>query len=212
MTDAAVIIPSAARLIAGIDEAGRGPLAGPVIAAAVILDKSKNIIGLRDSKQLSAGARLRLAGKIREHSLCWATGRAEVEEIDTLNILQASLLAMKRAVEALDVVPDFALVDGLYCPDLPCRAEGVVKGDRRFGAISAASILAKVTRDEEMNAMDSIYPGYGFARHKGYPTADHIRSLDELGPCALHRRTFGPVRKRINPSPDTVHSGRKGAA
>lgn len=184
------------RLCAGVDEAGRGPLAGPVIAAAVILDKSINIKGIKDSKALSADARKNLAGEIREHSLCWATGRAECDEIDDLNILQASLLAMQRAVESLDIIPDYALVDGPHCPRLACPVEGIVGGDQRVGAISAASIIAKVTRDAEMVAMDALYPGYGFARHKGYPTREHLRALDLLGPCDIHRQSFKPVKLR----------------
>jgi len=189
-----LILPSG--LYAGVDEVGRGPLAGPVIAAAVILDKLKEIKGLRDSKLLSEQARTELAGEIRERSLCWATGRAETGEIDTMNILQASLLAMQRAVESLDIMPEYALVDGPHCPRLACRVDGVIKGDQRVGAISAASILAKVTRDAEMIAMDATYPGYGFARHKGYPTREHIRALDVLGPCDIHRRSFNPVKLR----------------
>ncbi len=199
-----VLIPEV-RLLAGIDEAGRGPLAGPVIAAAVILDESREIKGLRDSKQLTEQARARLAQEIRERSLCWATGRAESTEIDEMNILRASLLAMKRAVEALTIVPEHALVDGPYCPELSCTVDAVVKGDQRFGVISAASILAKVTRDEEMIAMDTRYPGYGFARHKGYPTREHISALEILGPCELHRRSFGPVKRTETRKNSSVH-------
>lgn len=185
---------------AGVDEAGRGPLAGPVIAAAVILDNSKTIRGLRDSKQLSEQARTKLAADIREHALSWATGRAETGEIDTLNILQASLLAMQRAVDSLDIIPEYALVDGPHCPRLICPVDGIIKGDRLVGAISAASIIAKVTRDAEMISMDALYPGYGFARHKGYPTREHIRALDLLGPCDIHRRSFNPVKLRCKKS------------
>lgn len=185
-------------IYAGIDEAGRGPLAGPVIAAAVILGPAKKIEGLRDSKLLSERARIRIAGEIRERSLYWATGRAETWEIDSLNILQASLLAMQRAVESLAIVPEFALVDGPHCPRLACPVEGVIKGDQKVRAISAASIIAKVTRDEEMTIMDTKYPGYGFARHKGYPTREHMRALEELGPCEIHRRSFGPVKLRYS--------------
>ena len=181
---------------AGVDEVGRGPLAGPVIAAAVILDNSREIRGLRDSKLLSERLRTELAEEIRQHSLCWGTGRAETGEIDAMNILQASLLAMQRAVESLDIMPEYVLVDGPHCPRLACRVEGIVKGDRLIKAISAASIIAKVTRDREMIAMDALYPGYGFARHKGYPTREHIQALDRLGPCAIHRRSFNPVKLR----------------
>ena len=185
---------------AGIDEAGRGPLAGPVIAAAVIFNPAAEIKGLRDSKLLSEQARFRIAGEIRERSLCWATGRADTWEIDTMNILQASLLAMQRAVESLSIVPEFALVDGPHCPRLTCPVEGVIKGDQMISAISAASIIAKVTRDEEMKAMDEKYPGYGFARNKGYPTRDHMKALEKLGPCDIHRRSFGPVKLRLSQS------------
>ena len=187
-------------IYAGIDEAGRGPLAGPVIAAAVIFGPATKIEGLRDSKLLSEKSRTMIAVEIRERSLNWATGRAETWEIDAMNILQASLLAMQRAVESLDIAPEFALVDGPHCPGLTCPVEGVIKGDRRVNAISAASIIAKVTRDEEMAAMDAKYPGYGFARHKGYPTREHIRALEELGPCDIHRLSFGPVKLRLSQS------------
>lgn len=181
---------------AGVDEAGRGPLAGPVIAAAVILDNARAIRGLRDSKELSAQARTELAAEIREHSLSWAVGRAECGEIDALNILQASLLAMQRAVASLDIPPSYALVDGPHCPQLACPVDGIVRGDRLVEAISAASIIAKVTRDAEMIAMDALYPGYGFARHKGYPTREHLAALERLGPCKIHRLSFKPVMIR----------------
>jgi len=196
-TDAVITLSG---LCAGVDEAGRGPLAGPVIAAAVILDNSNTIRGLRDSKQLSERARIEIAAEIRAHALSWATGRAETGEIDTLNILQASLLAMQRAVESLDIIPEYALVDGPHCPRLTCPVDGVIKGDSLVGVISAASIIAKVTRDAEMICMDAIYPGYGFARHKGYPTREHIRALDRLGPCDIHRRSFNPVKLRCKQS------------
>ncbi len=183
------------KLVAGVDEVGRGPLAGPVVAAAVILDPARPIEGLADSKQLSEKRREALAILIRERALAWALGRAEVEEIDRLNILQASLLAMQRAVCALQPQAEFALIDGNRCPTLPCPAEAVIKGDERVQVISAASVIAKVARDREMIALDEQYPGYGLARHKGYPTKAHIESLRRLGITNIHRRTFGPVKK-----------------
>lgn len=183
--------------VAGIDEAGRGPLAGPVVAAAVILDPARPIRGLADSKKLSAAARERLAGEIRGAAIAWALGRAEAEEIDRINILRASLLAMQRAVEALIVRPQQAQVDGKHCPGLDCPVEAIVRGDSLVPAISAASILAKVARDTEMLAMDRAFPGYGFARHKGYPTADHLAALRALGVSAIHRRSYAPVRELI---------------
>ena len=189
-----------ARLAAGIDEAGRGPLAGPVIAAAVILDPQHPVDGVRDSKKLSSSRRAQLAAEIRERALAWGLGRAEVEEIDRLNILHATLLAMQRAVEALGVIPERALVDGNQAPDLPCPVETVVKGDQKVEAIAAASILAKVARDAEMLALDAACPGYGFARHKGYPTAAHLEALRRLGPSAHHRRSYGPVRACLEPA------------
>ncbi len=181
--------------LAGVDEVGRGPLAGPVVAAAVILDPARPIEGLRDSKRLSPKRRTVLAEIIREQAIAWAIGRAECTEIDDINILQASLLAMRRAVLALPVAPEHAQVDGNHCPQLPCTVEAIIKGDDRVAEISAASILAKVLRDSEMEAMELHYPGYGFARHKGYPTREHLASLARLGPCAEHRRSFRPVRK-----------------
>jgi len=187
--------------VAGVDEAGRGPLAGPVVAAAVILDPARPLAGLADSKTLSAARREALAGQIRAQALAWALGRAEVEEIDRLNILQATLLAMRRAVAALAPSPQLALVDGNRCPELPCRAQALVGGDRRVAAISAASILAKVARDAEMVALDARYPGYGFAVHKGYPTAAHRAALVALGPLPVHRRSFGPVRQALTAHP-----------
>jgi len=182
-------------LVAGVDEVGRGPLAGPVAAAAVILDPSSPIDGLADSKRLSPRRRQAVADLIRERAKAWALGRAEVEEIDRLNILHASLLAMRRAVEALPVVPAKVLVDGNRCPVLACPSEAVVRGDARVACISAASILAKVARDAEMVELDRSYPGYGLAIHKGYPTALHLEALSRLGPSPIHRRSFGPVRK-----------------
>lgn len=186
--------------IAGVDEVGRGPLAGPVVAAAVILHPERPITGLADSKKLSEKRRERLAHEIRGNALCWALGRAEVEEIDRLNILHASLLAMKRAVEALSTRPGHALIDGNRCPDLPCSAEAIIGGDASEPSISAASILAKVTRDREMVLLDQQYPGYGLARHKGYPTRLHVAALQELGVSPIHRRSFGPLKRLLSGS------------
>lgn len=183
--------------IAGVDEAGRGPLAGPVIAAAVILDPRRPIEGLRDSKRLSALQRDTLFEQIRTRALAWAVGRADVEEIDRLNILQATMLAMRRAVEALQPSAGHALIDGNRCPELPCSSEAIIKGDSKVPAISAASILAKVTRDREMLALDSRYPGYGLAQHKGYPSKAHIEALQRLGVTPVHRRSYAPVRRII---------------
>lgn len=186
------------RLVAGVDEVGRGPLAGPVVAAAVILDPARPIGGLADSKKLTEARREALAPVIRECALAWALGRAEVEEIDALNILQASLLAMRRAVLALAAAPEFALIDGNRCPELPCPAEAVVKGDSRVAAISAASIIAKVARDREMIELDARYPGYGLAGHKGYPSPAHLDALARLGVTPIHRRSFAPVRRLLD--------------
>lgn len=181
--------------VAGVDEVGRGPLVGNVVAAAVILDPARPIPGLTDSKKLSAGKRERLQEQIRERALAWAIASASPAEIDELNILQASLLAMRRAVLALDPQPDHALIDGNRCPQLPCTAEAVIKGDLLVEAISAASILAKVHRDREMLDLHQRYPEYGFDRHKGYPTRAHLEALAQLGPLAEHRRSFAPVRR-----------------
>lgn len=183
------------RFEAGVDEVGRGPLVGAVIAAAVILDPEKPIEGLADSKKLSERKRELLAVQIKEHALAWAIGRAEPHEIDEINILQASLLAMSRAVEQLKVQPDFAWIDGNKCPRLKMPCEAVVKGDSKVPCISAASIIAKVARDNEMVELDKQYPGYGIADHKGYPTAVHLAALEKLGATPLHRRSFGPVKK-----------------
>ena len=182
---------------AGVDEAGRGPLAGPVVAAAVILDPADPIVGLMDSKKLSAARRDVLAVAIRERALAWALGSASVAEIDAMNILQASLLAMQRAVVALPMTPDKVLVDGNRCPNFACPAEAVVKGDSLVGAISAASILAKVDRDQQLIELHQRHPGYGFDRHKGYPTRAHLDALARLGPLAEHRKSFAPVRAII---------------
>jgi ribonuclease HII len=193
--------PTDARLLCGVDEAGRGPLAGAVFAAAVVLDASRPRINhLVDSKQLDESERDKLAGRIRERALAWAVAFATVEEIDRLNILGASLLAMRRAIEALPVRPDEVCVDGLHVPrgvDTPCRA--IVRGDQLMAAISAASILAKVARDAEMTAIDARYPGYGFAHHKGYPTPEHLAALRSRGPCDIHRRSFEPVWAALQP-------------
>ncbi len=188
--------------IAGVDEAGRGPLAGEVVAAAVILHPRRPIPGLADSKRLSAARRAALAPKIRERALAWALGTASVAEIERLNILRASLLAMRRATLALHPQPQQVLVDGPHCPDWdgapPFPVRAVVRGDVLEPAISAASILAKQARDEQMQALDLRYPGYGFARHKGYPTAAHLQALHCLGPCPVHRRGFAPVRRLLS--------------
>jgi len=180
-------------LIAGIDEVGRGPLAGPVVAAAVILDPNNPIEGLKDSKKLSAKRREEMAEIIKTQAKCYAYGRAEPAEIDEINILQASLLAMQRAVANLPIKPHHALVDGIHCPILPCSVEAIIKGDSKISAISAASIIAKVLRDNEMIGFEEIYPGYGFAVHKGYPTKQHILALQQLGITPIHRRSFKPV-------------------
>jgi len=186
-------------LTAGVDEAGRGPLAGPVVAAAVILEPSRPVAGLADSKVLSPARREVLAATIRSQSLAWGLGWADAAEIDTLNILQATMLAMRRALAALTVAPQHVVIDGNRCPDLKglafeCTAEAVVKGDALVPSVSAASILAKVARDEHMRSLDGRYPGYGFADHKGYPTAAHIAALRRLGPSPVHRRSFAPVQ------------------
>ncbi|MCX7117251.1 MAG: ribonuclease HII [Legionellales bacterium] len=178
-------------LIAGVDEVGRGPLAGPVVTAVVILDAP--IEGVADSKTLSPLKRRHLVRMIQEHALCFAYGRAEVSEIDALNIHYATLLAMQRAIEALSIRPDAILVDGLFTPKVPHPCFAIVKGDSLIQEIGAASILAKVLRDDEMERFDEIYPGYGFAQHKGYPTAVHRAALQKLGPCPIHRRSYAPI-------------------
>lgn len=185
-------------LIAGLDEVGRGPLAGPVVAAAVILDPNQPIEGLADSKKLSEKKRERLAEEIKEKALTYALGRAEAHEIDEMNILQASLTAMVRAYEQLSVQADHILIDGNHCPKaLLGKAQTVIKGDSLVPAISAASIIAKVTRDKEMIALDADFPEYGFASHKGYPTQSHMAAIEAHGVLAFHRRSFAPVRKII---------------
>jgi len=180
-------------LVAGVDEAGRGPLAGPVVAAAVILDPRRPIAGLRDSKLLSAVARERLAIEIRAHALAWAVGEADVAEIDELNILQATMLAMRRAVLRLSIAPGEAWIDGNRCPELGCSARAIVKGDRDVPVISAASILAKTARDALLIELHGDYPAYGFAQNKGYGTPEHLAALARCGPCPAHRRSFAPV-------------------
>ncbi len=190
--------PADTRSLAGVDEVGRGPLAGPVVAAAVILDPARPIAGLADSKTLTAARRQRLAEQIQCEAIAWALGRAEVEEIDAINILQATLRAMERAVAALTVPPDYLVVDGNRLPpNLPAPAEAVVKGDQRVAAISAASIIAKVARDAELVALDRLYPGYGLAIHKGYPTPYHLQQLQQLGVTPIHRRSFAPVARLL---------------
>ena len=188
---------NAAAIVAGTDEVGRGPLAGDVVAAAVILDPKIPITGLADSKKLSPRQRQRCCTQIMEHSLAYAVARASVAEIDKLNILQASLLAMWRAVAALALQPEFVYVDGNRCPRWPYASKAIVKGDSLLAAIAAASVLAKVTRDREMAEMEAEYPGYGFAQHKGYPTKQHLAALAALGPCAIHRRSFAPVARLL---------------
>ncbi|TAK77288.1 MAG: ribonuclease HII [Gammaproteobacteria bacterium] len=180
-------------LIAGVDEAGRGPLAGPVIAAAVILDPRQPIDGLADSKKLSEKQREKLFHLIRERALAWSAARATVGEIDHINILQASLLAMQRAVVRLKIQPQLALIDGNRCPILPCQAQAIIQGDALEPSISAASIVAKVIRDRIMLMLDKKYPHYGLAKHKGYPTAQHVEAIRQHGPCRIHRRSFAPV-------------------
>jgi len=199
-------------LAAGVDEAGRGPLAGPVAAAAVILDPARPVSGLADSKVLTAARREALAGAIEAHAIAYAVCFVEAEEIDRLNILQATLIAMARAVAALAPAPGLALVDGNRCPPLACTAHAVVAGDARVACISAASILAKVARDARMRALHLCYPEYGFDRHKGYPTADHRAALARLGVTPEHRRSFAPVRAALaafaGTAPGAAEAGR----
>jgi ribonuclease HII len=185
-------------LLCGVDEAGRGPLAGPVYAAAVILDRAHPIAGLADSKQLSETQRSALAIEIKSYASAWAIAYASAEEIDRHNILRASLLAMRRAVLALRFVPQLVVVDGTHCPVVDMTVAAIVKGDSKVAAISAASILAKTGRDAEMFALHEKFPEYGFADHKGYPTPQHLLALNRHGPCVEHRRSFAPVRTLIN--------------
>lgn len=187
---------SDAILVAGVDEAGRGPLAGPVVVAAVILDPARPIVGVADSKVLTPARREKLAIEIRERALAFSVIEIGVAEIDELNILQASLTGMSRALRALALMPRLALIDGNKLPrDLPCDGRAIVDGDALEPAISAASILAKVARDARMRELDALHPGYGFAIHKGYPTPAHRAALERLGPCPEHRRSFAPVRQ-----------------
>ncbi|WP_432462861.1 ribonuclease HII [Agarivorans sp. QJM3NY_33] len=188
------VYPSGFAVFAGVDEVGRGPLVGDVVTAAVILDKQRPIMGLNDSKKLSEKKRTQLAELIRQDAICWAIGRASPAEIDQLNILHATMLAMSRAVAALSVQPEFALIDGNREPQLNIPCQAIVKGDGLVAEISAASIIAKVVRDEEMNQLDLKYPKYQFAKHKGYPTAVHLAKLKEYGPIEEHRRSFKPVK------------------
>ena len=198
------IIPAAARLpdfgghlVAGVDEAGRGALAGPVVAAAVVFDPVRPVAGCADSKTLDAAARDSLAKDVRRGAMAWAVGVAGVEEIERLNILHATLLAMARALRALAVVPDYALIDGNRCPDTGVACCAVVGGDARVGCISAASIVAKTERDRRMRRLHRTYPAYGFAAHKGYPTRAHVRALHAHGACDAHRKSYRPVREAI---------------
>lgn len=188
--------------ICGVDEAGRGPLVGSVVAGAVVLDPNQPIIGLRDSKKLSPARREKLYAEIMQKARAWGIGQASPSEIDTLNILQATMLAMRRAIEALSERlgewPSKALIDGNRCPILPIASEAIIKGDAKEPAISAASIIAKVTRDQQMQALHTQYPQYGFNQHMGYPTEAHMQALKQYGPCEEHRRTFAPVRDLIS--------------
>lgn len=191
------MVRSAVKLVVcGVDEAGRGPLAGPVYAAAVILDPARRVNGLADSKVLAPERRTLLAGRIKERAIAWAIASATVQEIDSLNIFQATLLAMQRAVEQLKTPPEEVWIDGTHCPTLACRARAIVDGDAKHAVISAASILAKTARDAEMTALHERFPHYGFDKHKGYSTPEHLAALKRLGPCEIHRRSFAPVRER----------------
>ena len=195
MTD--IFVYPQAFCIAGVDEVGRGPLVGAVVTAAVILDPANPIVGLADSKKLTEKRREALYSEIKEKALAWSLGRAEPHEIDELNILHATLLAMQRAVAGLSLTPDMVLIDGNRCPKLPMASQAVVKGDSKVAEISAASILAKVTRDREMVELDRQFPEYGFAKHKGYPTPVHLESLLRLGATSHHRRSFAPVKRAL---------------
>jgi len=190
-------VPIIKGLIAGVDEAGRGPLVGNVVAAAVILNSADPIEGLADSKKLSAERRESLAIEIRQRALAWAVVSVSAEEIDQINILQATMLAMKQAVEQLAVTPDHVFVDGNRCPDLGCPATAIIKGDDRVAEIGAASIIAKVERDQQMRQLHDEFPHYGFDRHKGYPTKAHVAALAEHGPCPQHRRSYAPVKLHL---------------
>lgn len=189
--------PQGYQLIAGVDEVGRGPLVGDVVTAAVILDPNNPIEGLNDSKKLSEKKRLALLPEIKEKALAWAVGRCSPQEIDELNILQATMVAMQRAIAGLNVQPELVLIDGNRCPDLPMDAQAVVKGDLRVAEISAASIIAKVVRDNEMEELDKLYPQFGFAKHKGYPTKAHFEAIEQHGVIEEHRKSFKPVKKAL---------------
>ncbi|HDM8220989.1 TPA: ribonuclease HII [Vibrio campbellii] len=189
--------PQGYQLVAGVDEVGRGPLVGDVVTAAVILDPNNPIEGLNDSKKLSEKKRLALLPEIKEKALAWAVGRCSPEEIDELNILQATMVAMQRAIAGLKVQPDLALIDGNRCPQLPMDSQAVVKGDLRVAEISAASIIAKVVRDQEMEELDKQYPQFGFAKHKGYPTKAHFEAIEQHGVIGEHRKSFKPVKKAL---------------
>ncbi|HCG9306534.1 TPA: ribonuclease HII [Vibrio parahaemolyticus] len=189
--------PQGYQLIAGVDEVGRGPLVGDVVTAAVILDPNNPIEGLNDSKKLSEKKRLALLPEIKEKALAWAVGRCSPEEIDELNILQATMVAMQRAITGLKVQPDLALIDGNRCPELPMDSQAVVKGDLRVAEISAASIIAKVVRDQEMEELDKQYPQFGFAKHKGYPAKAHFEAIEQHGVISEHRKSFKPVKKAL---------------
>lgn len=191
------MLEESADLIAGVDEAGRGPLAGPVVAAAVILDPMRPIDGLRDSKKLTEASRERLAAEIKERALDWSVAHATVEEIDELNILQATMLAMKRAISGLTVRPSLVLVDGNRVPRIDLPVNAIIQGDDKIAAISAASIIAKTTRDNWLVELDERYPEYGFAKHKGYGTKEHLEALAKYGPLPVHRKSFGPVKQAI---------------
>lgn len=189
--------PQGYQLVAGVDEVGRGPLVGDVVTAAVILDPNNPIEGLNDSKKLSEKKRLALLPEIKEKALAWAVGRCSPEEIDEINILQATMVAMQRAIAGLKVQPDLALIDGNRCPQLPMDSQAVVKGDLRVAEISAASIIAKVVRDQEMEELDKQYPQFGFAKHKGYPTKAHFEAIEQHGVISEHRKSFKPVKKAL---------------
>lgn len=190
-------LPEINGLLAGVDEAGRGPLAGNVVAAAVILNNDDPVSGLADSKKLTAKRRQQLAIEIRKRAVAWSIVSVGPEEIDHINILQATMLAMKKAVECLGIKPDHVFIDGNRCPELACPATAIIKGDDRVAEISAASILAKVERDAQMQLLHNEFPDYGFDQHKGYPTRAHIQALAEFGPCPQHRRSYGPVKQAL---------------
>lgn len=189
--------PQGFNLIAGVDEVGRGPLVGDVVTAAVILDPNNPIEGLNDSKKLSEKKRLALLPEIKQKALAWSVGRCSPHEIDELNILQATMVAMQRAVAGLELQPDFVLIDGNRCPQLPMQSQAVVKGDLRVAEISAASIIAKVVRDQEMEELDKQHPEFGFAKHKGYPTKAHFEAIEKHGVIDQHRKSFKPVKRAL---------------